>query len=1312
MASIPNDPPRPDSPDPRKQTADGTEPNYDLDLNDRVADESEVSDPRVPTAEPASGNLEPITPAAAWLESADATEPLPAAPAQPADSDEMEVTELVNEPIPIVEGSDIFSEGPALPATAVEGSDVLAAALGDVPPARGMDSSQLPMAEEVPDSSSAIFGSVQKTQTPHDPSLDDDDSPTYGRVPDLTPDASSILADLTEPYRKPTGDSSSIRVEAPGIGRTLSSQPSTSTEFDLNVEEGQVPPELEAAAAAALSGTGGKLPSESDLFIDANESEVKLGRQSGDSDKTSPDALLTSSQSSIFATGNTPVPVGSGGSSQLPIATPSEDDISVEFSDHPTVPPESAEAALLDPTIPASSIHSIDNDNAEFGLSSTEANFDDSNEGLGGLPPGVLDSSGSDILRQRSVDEDAPTRRGNFEDEGDTPTAKPRGRALKAPSNVSKSSDPSVEIDWMAGSSSEVPVVRHEPPIDADAPTPRAIAKPRPRPEPTERDLPTRQPQASSKGGWFGGMLVGMVLAGGASAGLYFSGLIPNSEKSTPAPTGQQRLVSGEPTRSPGTDAQPLVAHGRLMARVQELAKTNAVVAPNDVELQKAREELQAIANDAETRGEKAAVEATIFLGVSHEVAGDRAAARQIYEAGKAKFPNFATVFDAALDRLAATAPAEGQSRRVTPIELEHCLLCLVLLQPPAEEEPEAGTFFWKAVKLATAGNYTEAIAEISKAKAAHIKQARAMAGRGINPLSDPLEQIFPRACDDLKAYWELRAAIYSNKTIAEAIKKDGVEKVMKDLADAQARAAAALKLMTELTDAKAQLAQARTDLTEANTRLTKAQTELKDANEKLTKANTDLKTAGEKLTRAETDLKTATAEFAKKEKLAMEAVARYQREIESLKDQIAKVEAGRKNATEVVGMLARELQAVKLLPAEYDTAALVAAQKAAMQRATGPTLTALLPSGMLAVGGGGLTSGQLIDVAVRLTNAEAAAQTAATRLATETKRLMTEHATELKTLKDTHAAQLKTLTDSHAAELKKLMDTYAASTTKLKDDHAAELKTLADRFAADIKKQSEEHRQAVKKLAEGYDTKIKALETALLEEKKQAEAAAAKFKVDLGNALSPAQALDIWLPLLTDLRRPDDAAPALATATKVIATAPADSEDSAKARCVAGWACLLTSELPRAKEFFLAAQAHSAYKAATGKPWVKAVEMGLASVDDPLTSYRVPVPAANADAVAAARFLDAGIVAYKADRYADAVEALAEAARRDATNPITWYFLGAARWNTGDTEAARRDFDQGGQRERLTSISSRVISEALAPIQGAARDALNLARP
>ena len=131
----------------------------------------------------------------------------------------------------------------------------------------------------------------------------------------------------------------------------------------------------------------------------------------------------------------------------------------------------------------------------------------------------------------------------------------------------------------------------------------------------------------------------------------------------------------------------------------------------------------------------------------------------------------------------------------------------------------------------------------------------------------------------------------------------------------------------------------------------------------------------------------------------------------------------------------------------------------------------------------------------------------------------------------------------------------------------------MADKFVADMKK-----------LTDTYDERVKALETSVAEEKKAAEALAAKFKVDLGAAMSPAQALDVWLPLLTDLRRPADADPALATATKVLSTAPSDSEDAAKAHAVAGLAHFLKGDMAKAREQFLLAQASRAYRAGAGQ--------------------------------------------------------------------------------------------------------------------------------
>jgi Flp pilus assembly protein TadD len=144
----------------------------------------------------------------------------------------------------------------------------------------------------------------------------------------------------------------------------------------------------------------------------------------------------------------------------------------------------------------------------------------------------------------------------------------------------------------------------------------------------------------------------------------------------------------------------------------------------------------------------------------------------------------------------------------------------------------------------------------------------------------------------------------------------------------------------------------------------------------------------------------------------------------------------------------------------------------------------------------------------------------------------------------------------------------------------------------------------------------------------------------------------------------------------------------------------------------FQGARSSPAHKAAAGKEWAKVADVGLASIDDPLAPYRLPVEKPKRNPKVAARFLDAGIAAYKAGRYPEAAAALTESTEADPTDPIAWYFLGASRWATGSTGQANKDFAQGGEWEKLSPLPARTIGGRLSPIQGPGRDALDLARP
>src|SRR5262249_60018870 len=76
---------------------------------------------------------------------------------------------------------------------------------------------------------------------------------------------------------------------------------------------------------------------------------------------------------------------------------------------------------------------------------------------------------------------------------------------------------------------------------------------------------------------------------------------------------------------------------------------------------------------------------------------------------------------------------------------------------PPGEPPPEPGFSFWRAAGLARDGKFGEAMDAIDEARKVHEENRRSRLYKAQNPTSDPFEDIFLRACDDLKSYWELQ---------------------------------------------------------------------------------------------------------------------------------------------------------------------------------------------------------------------------------------------------------------------------------------------------------------------------------------------------------------------------------------------------------------------------------------------------------------------------------------------------------------------------------------------------------------------------
>jgi hypothetical protein len=359
--------------------------------------------------------------------------------------------------------------------------------------------------------------------------------------------------------------------------------------------------------------------------------------------------------------------------------------------------------------------------------------------------------------------------------------------------------------------------------------------------------------------------------------------------------------------------------------------------------------------------------------------------------------------------------------------------------------------------------------------------------------------------------------------------------------------------------------------------------------------------------------------------------------------------------------------------------------------------------------------------LADRLTKAETAAKVATDKLGTETKKLTDKYEGDIRTLKADNAAELKKLTDTYSAEVKKLKDASAAdlkrlkeenadAVAKLKEANAVEVKKLADARAAAEKKLLDKLAADTKKLKDEYEAALKAEQAKTEAERKAAAVAVASAQKQLGSAVTPSQALDIWLPVLTDLRRPADAAPAAALAKRALASSAPGSEDEAKAHTTLGMSLLLTGSYEAARDEFQAARRSPAYKA--DKPWAKVADTGLEATSDPLSPYRQPVVLPPVDATAAAKALDAGIDAYHAGKYEAAIPSLLDAAKNDPADPVAWYFLGAARWALGKEDQAKRDVAQGAEREKVSLQPGRAINGALRPIQGGVRDAMDKVRP
>lgn len=586
-------------------------------------------------------------------------------------------------------------------------------------------------------------------------------------------------------------------------------------------------------------------------------------------------------------------------------------------------------------------------------------------------------------------------------------------------------------------------------------------------PATTARSAPKAEPVRAGRGRLLAGALGVLAGAGVGAAGMYFAsgdggsgpakGVVPGGPRpglaaaqSVEKPTAEQ--VAADPGAALRAFEQlgesPEVKAGRGQARW--LAKVRQAagggIDRNDPEVARARADLQAAADaagQAKTPVERqSAMRAALYLGLIHEATGEPAEAEAVYRKAKEAMPAFGRVFDTALVRVGVlTRGAGGRQTRLAPADAADLAGAVILLDfPPVQQlDDEPGFHFWEAVNAAATpgdpGAFDRAIRAIDEARKVHEARRQKYAGMGLNPLSDPAEQIFPRACDEMKRYWALQAQLYADPAGRALAAKGGTRGAVAEL----------LKAKAAMADDAAALARAQDTLRTLSAKLDEAQKAIdrrtREIPEEIAKAAREA--------RAEADKNVAAAT----ERLAAKA-----KEAAAAKAELATADRKLKAAEAAVDLVVEKLKEVKLIDPAADRAAAAAALPAAVKKAVVVT---------------GKDS-QVAELAASLDDAKKARAEAERKAAAATAALADaqgDAAKKIAALEDAAkgfgeklAAEVQRAAAAARAEARAKLDAAAAELSRSAADRAADAKRFEDRLAA----QAEQFRQQLTAVRSG----------------------------------------------------------------------------------------------------------------------------------------------------------------------------------------------------------------------------------------------------
>lgn len=328
------------------------------------------------------------------------------------------------------------------------------------------------------------------------------------------------------------------------------------------------------------------------------------------------------------------------------------------------------------------------------------------------------------------------------------------------------------------------------------------------------------QPAAAGGRASLGSGIAGAAAGIAVCAGLWISGAVPQPPNlfgggsgaaqvgaNTPLDAARAAMEVGDLAKAqailaPLPASPPVVVERGKVQWFQYLKQCRAQRTPpksDSPEAQKVREELNQAASDPM---------AALWLGLIQESCGRTKEALQIYNDAAGRYPDRKELFNAALNRLESRPPSGSASlKRPADPQLGMALFAILLQAGPGVDPSlipeEAGFKFWEAMKLASDHDYPAAKTALKQARAAHDARRFLLAKRGMNPLSDPLEDIFLRSCDELNAYFDVREQLHTSgyNLVANKTANKAVSKVLSEFRRANDDAKAARAAMTVVRD-------------------------------------------------------------------------------------------------------------------------------------------------------------------------------------------------------------------------------------------------------------------------------------------------------------------------------------------------------------------------------------------------------------------------------------------------------------------------------------------------------------------------------